>query len=253
VTARLDGKVAIVTGAGRGIGRAIARRLSADGATVVCAQRSLAEGEAVAEELRRDGAGALALEVDVASESSVADMARLTLSALGRVDVLCNNAGVNVVNTVVQTDLADFDRIMAVNARGPFLTMKSVIPHMLERGGSVINIGSIASTVALRRHAAYCASKGALLALTRQAALDYSRYGIRINAVAPAYVETEMFRAARAAEGDPEAGAALAALHPSRRLGTPDDVAGSVAYLASDDSAWVTGSLLQVDGGYVSA
>jgi NAD(P)-dependent dehydrogenase (short-subunit alcohol dehydrogenase family) len=167
--------------------------------------------------------------------------------------VLCNNAGVGLLRSVVDSTMEEYDFVMDPNVRGVFLCMKFGIPPMLaQAGGSVINIASVASFVGFRRDAAYCASKGAVVMLTKQAALDYASDGVRVNAICPAFIDTPMLHVY--CEGQPEPETAwdeVVALHPMGRVGTPDDVAGAALFFASDDSAWVTGTALAVDGGFL--
>jgi NAD(P)-dependent dehydrogenase (short-subunit alcohol dehydrogenase family) len=251
VTRPLEGKVAIVTGAGRGIGEAIARRFALDGAVVVAAQRSAAENEELADAIRREGGRATAVETDVREPQSVAALVARTLELHGRLDVLVNNAGVGLLRSVVDSTMEEYDYVMEPNVRGVFLCMKYGIPPMLEQGGgSVINIASVASFVGFRNDAAYCASKGAVLMLTRQAALDYAPQQVRVNGICPGFIETPMLHLYCSQQPDPEgAWAEVVAQHPMGRVGTPEDVAGAAAYFASDDSRWVTGAALAVDGG----
>jgi NAD(P)-dependent dehydrogenase (short-subunit alcohol dehydrogenase family) len=228
MSGHLEGKVAIVTGAGRGIGQAIALRFGREGAAVVAAQRSAAEGEQLVADIESAGGRAIAVIADVRDGESIRLMVHTTLATYGRLDVLCNNAGVGLIRSVIDTNVDEYDAVMNTNVRGVFLCMKYGIPPMLAGGGSVINIASVASFVGFPRDAAYCTSKGAVLMLTRQAALDFAVQGVRVNAICPGFIQTSMLDQYCRSQPQPEsAREEVVALHPMRRLGTPDDVAGA--------------------------
>jgi NAD(P)-dependent dehydrogenase (short-subunit alcohol dehydrogenase family) len=250
----LRGRVAIVTGAGRGIGEAIVHRFAHEGASVVAAQRSKEDGEAVVAAIARSGGHAISIPTDVRDEDSVARLVRSTIETLGRLDILVNNAGVGIRRTVTESTMDEWDEVMDPNVRGVFLCMKYGIGPMVEqRSGSVINMASVASFVGFTRDAAYCASKGAVLMLTRQAALDYAPFGVRVNAICPGFIDTPMLRYYCDQQPDPDAAwREVLAQHPMGRVGTPEDVAGAAVYLAGDDSTWVTGSTITVDGGLLA-
>jgi 2-keto-3-deoxy-L-fuconate dehydrogenase len=234
------GKRALVTGAGSGIGAAVARRLATDGADVVLADVALAPVEELAREL-----GGRALQLDVRDEMEVAP-------AMAGLDVLVNVAGIGSTTSVPDTPLDVWENVFAVNARGTFLCCKHAIPGMAERrSGSIVNVASIAALVGLRNRAAYCASKGAVVALTRALALDHVADGIRVNAVCPGTVDSPWVR--RLVEDAGESLDDLRARQPMGRLGLPEEVADAVAYLASDAAGFVTGSALVIDGGLTAA
>jgi NAD(P)-dependent dehydrogenase (short-subunit alcohol dehydrogenase family) len=231
---------ALVTGGGSGIGAAVARRLAADGFEVVVSDASLEAAGAVASEL-----GAEALGLDVRDEQQVAP-------AMADVDVLINVAGIGSTTNAPETPLEVWENVFAVNARGTFLCCKHAIPGMIARGGgSIVNVASVAALVGLRNRAAYSASKGAVVALTRALAIDHVGDGIRVNAVCPGTVDSPWVR--RLVEESGESLDALRQRQPMGRLGTPDEIADSVAYLASDRAAFVTGSVLVIDGGLTAA
>ena len=231
---------ALVTGAGSGIGAAVARRLAADGAQVVAADVALEAAEAVAREI-----GARPLELDVRDERQVA-------AAMAGLDVLVNVAGIGSTTTAPETPLDVWEDVFAVNARGTFLCCKHAIPGMAERGrGSIVNVASVAAIVGLRNRAAYCASKGAVVSLTRALAVDHVNDGIRVNAVCPGTVDSPWVR--RLVDESGESLDELTARQPLGRLGTVEEIAEAVAYLASDAASFVTGSVLVIDGGLTAA
>jgi 2-keto-3-deoxy-L-fuconate dehydrogenase len=230
-----SGKRALVTGGGSGIGAAVARRLAAEGAEVIVADLSPA---AVADEL-----GVQAVVLDVRDEEQVA-------AALADLDVLVNVAGIGSTTNAPETTLEVWENVFAVNARGTFLCCKHAIPGMAARGGgSIVNVASVAGLVGLRNRAAYCASKGAVISLTRALAVDHVADGIRVNAVAPGTVDSPWVR--RLVEDVGESLDALRARQPLGRLGTPEEIADAVAYLAAAE--FVTGSVLVIDGGLTAA
>jgi len=230
-----EGKRALVTGAGSGIGAAVARRLAADGAEVIVADLT---PEAVAAEL-----GARAVVLDVRHEAEIE-------FAMADLDVLVNCAGIGSTTNAPETTLEVWENVFAVNARGTFLCCKYAIPGMAARGGgSIVNIASVAGLVGLRNRAAYCASKGAVISLTRALAVDHVADGIRVNAVAPGTVDSPWVR--RLVEDVGESLDALRARQPLGRLGTPEEIADAVVYLAGAE--FVTGSVLVIDGGLTAA
>ena len=248
----LTGRAAIVTGAGRGIGRAIARALSEAGAGVVVCDIDGVSAEAGAAEIRSAGGVALSARVDVTQENSVADLVEQAARWGGRLDVLVNNAGVTVQRRTEELSLEEWNSVLAVNLTGAFLCSKHAARVMSRGdGGSIVNIASIHAQVApaFHRAAAYAAAKAGLLGLTRALAVEWAPNGIRVNAICPTYVRTEMTR--KQLE-DPDYLARIVERTPLGRVADPSDIVGSVLYLASAASGMVTGHTLNVDGGWLS-
>jgi NAD(P)-dependent dehydrogenase (short-subunit alcohol dehydrogenase family) len=235
----------VVTGAGSGIGAAIARRLAAEGGIVVGADVRHAAVEQVVHELP----GALAVEVDVRDESSVAALFTLAQEHAGAVpDTLVNVAGIGSTTSVLDTPLEVWEEVFAVNARGTFLCCKHGLPGMIEAGGgAIVNVASVAALVGLRNRAAYCASKGAVVALTRALALDHVAAGVRVNCVCPGTIDSPWVRRLVSEAGEDLD--TLRARQPMGRLGTPEEVAEAVVYLAGPAGSFATGSALVLDGG----
>jgi len=250
---RFRGKVVIVTGAGSGIGRATAIAFAREGAAVAVADRSRSKADSVAAEATAAGARALALACDVSQETDCRAAVRATETALGPLDVLVNNAGIGVTGTVLTTDPAELDRLLAVNVKGTFLMSREALAVMVpRRHGVIVNAGSIASLRAVADRAAYVTTKFAVVGLTKAMALDHVKDGIRVNAVCPGTTLTPWIdeRLAEAPDRD-AAMAALVARQPMGRLGTAEEMAAAYLFLASDESSFTTGSTLVVDGGFI--
>ena len=245
---RLAGKICIVTGGGSGLGRATCLLFVEEGGKVVVADRSREAAETVA---REAGEAAIALRTDVSDSQSVRAMLKQTMDHFGRLDVLVNNAGYGIPGSVVDTDEADWDRLMAVNLNGVFYGCKYAVPIMRKQGGGVIvNTASIVATVGIPDRAAYCASKGAVAALTRAMALDHVAEGIRINCIAPGTIDSPYFDEMLAKCDRPDAlRRELEQRQAMNRMGKPEEIARGMLYLACDDSSFATGSMLTVDGG----
>lgn len=250
----LKGKVALVTGGGSGIGTAIAERFVADGAKICITGRRKEMLEKVAESL--PSGSVVICQGDVSKEEDVKRMVETTMKFGGKLDVLVNNAGINRPAPIVELDPKMWQEVMGVNLTGPYLLMKAVIPHMLkEGGGSIINIASLGGMRCLPGMPAYCSSKAGLIMLTQQAALDYGRHNIRCNAVCPGGVKTEMTKKDFGQFGemlgiDPDTFINQIALEiPMRRFAASSEIGGLCSYLASDDSSFMTGAVITLDGG----
>jgi len=250
MTRQLQGKVALVTGGGAGIGRATARTFAREGAKVCVADIDAAAAGGVADEIVAEGGDAIPVLVDVRMDHQVAAMVANCVEHFGRLDIAFNNAGVEIeTEPLVRSDEAVYQRLIDINVKGVWLCMKHELRHMLARpgGGAIINAASVAGLVGAPGRSLYAASKHAVLGMTKSAAVENARKGIRINAVCPGVVNTEM--AARAIERRPEHEQHVHNLHPIGRLGEAQDIANAVLFLASDSSAFVLGHALTVDGG----
>ena len=255
---RLDKKIAFVTGAGSGIGEQIARLFAQQGAHVVLADIRPDAAERVAGDIQASGGSVRAEPLDVAEESEVKVAIEQVAATEGRLDILVNNAGISHVGTVLETSLEDWERVMRVNARGVFLCAREAVRQMLAQspaGGVIINMSSVAATIGIERRLPYCASKGAVLALTRSIAIDFATQGIRCNAICPGTVQTpfvEGYLARNFAGHEDEMRQQLHARQPIGRMGRPDEIAHAALYLVSDEAAFVTGSALVIDGGWTA-
>lgn len=251
---RLKDKIAVVTGAGSGIGRATALRFGREGATVVVADKNGAAAEQVSVAIAEAGGRARGMEIDVTRSAEVKRMLDETVAAFGRLDILVNNAGYGIVGTVESTSEEAWDALMAVNVNGVFYGCKHAVPIMRAQGGGVIvNTASTTSRVGVADRAAYVASKGAVAGLTRAVALDHVHDNIRCNAVGPGTIDSPYFDRIFAQSNDP---AALRRSYEARqamgRLGQPEEIANAILFLASDEASFCTGSLFFVDGGWTA-
>lgn len=249
--ARLAGKTALITGGGTGIGRTCALLFAREGARVAVAGRRAEPLAALAGEIYNAGGEALAVQCDVTDVGQVERAVRMTVDRFGRLDVVVNSAGALAIGTAEETSEAHWDRMIAVNLKGTFLVSRAALAELRKSGGgSIINIGSVLSLVGMKQRAAYVASKGGVTQLSKAMALDHAHEGIRVNCICPAIVETELIRELFAQQTDPEALRRKRIEQiPLGRMGRPEDVAQMALFLASEESSWLTGAALPLDGG----
>jgi len=249
----LDGRVALVTGGGSGIGRASSLAFARDGAKVVIVDVNVEGGEETVQSIKEAGGEAILVHADVSKAVEVQQMVDRTVEAYGRLDCAFNNAGVSGRSrgTMVDHSEEEWDRVIGTNLKGVWLCMKAQIPQMLKQGGgAIVNNASVAGLVGIRRTSAYVAAKHGVVGLTKAAALEYAESGIRVNAVCPGYIDTSLVRSVfDQLEGMEEE---VIARHPLGRLGEPHEIAEAVVWLSSDAASFVTGHTMTVDGGYVA-
>jgi len=247
----LKDKVAIITGGGSGFGRATSLLFAKEGAKVAVVDYVEEAAKMVANEIKSMGAEAIYVKADVSSEEDVMRFVDVTVKAFGKLDIIFNNAGIYVPGNAEQQKVEDWDRILNVNLKGVFLGCKYAIPHMKQNGGgAIINTASAAALIGFPEAIAYAASKGGVVSVTRAVALDYAKFGIRANCICPGTSETAITKDVLA---DPQLRAMFLAPIPLGRFGQPEDVANAALFLASDLSAYITGAVLPVDGGWTMA
>jgi NAD(P)-dependent dehydrogenase (short-subunit alcohol dehydrogenase family) len=251
VSVSLENKVAIITGAARGIGFAVAKRFVADGAKVVIADVDDEAGEAAAEDLKSQGE-AIYIHCNVAERLDVRNLVAETLNAYGDIDVLVNNAGIVVGADFLDLEEEDFERVLSINLKGAFLCSQAVARHMVEKvqnggePGCIVNMSSVNSVLAIPNQIPYCVSKGGMSQLTKTTALSLAQYGIRVNAIGPGSIMTEMLASVNS---DPAAKNRILSRTPMLRVGEPSEIASVAAFLASSDASYVTGQTIFADGG----
>ena len=244
-----SGQVALVTGAANGIGRATAQAFASEGLKVVVSDVDVAGGEQTVELIRQAGGEALFVRCDVSRDAEVQALMTRVIEAYGRLDYAFNNAGIEIEKgRLNEGSEAEFDAIMGVNVKGVWLCMKYQLPLLMAQGGgAIVNTASVAGLGAAPKMSIYSASKHAVIGLTKSAAIEFAKKKVRVNAVCPAVIDTDMFR--RAYEADPKKGEFAAAMHPVGRIGKVEEVAAAVLYLCSDGAAFTTGQALAIDGG----
>jgi len=251
---RLAGKVALITGGGTGIGRGTALAFTREGAKVAVVGRRLEKLLDVVKEMKEAGGDAIAAACDVSRAPDVQSAVRKVVETFGKLNVLVNNAGVLHVSTIEEIPEDEWDRLIDINLKGPFLMCRAALPEFRKAGGgAIVNVGSVLGLVAMRKRAAYCASKGGVALLTKAIAIDHGHENIRANCICPSIVETELVsQLFNTPDGDRVKRERLATI-PLGRMGRPADIAELAVYLASDESSWLTGAAIPLDGGLTAA
>ena len=248
---RLENKVAFITGAGRGIGRAIAFKMAREAALVALVEIDFESAQSAADQLIALGCQAIAIQTDITREAEVQAAVAQVMQRFGRIDILVNNAGKNFYYDATTMTEADWDNAMTVDVKGAWLCCKHILPSMkAAQGGSIINIASVHARITAPHHFPYAAAKSALVGLTRNLALDYAPYNIRVNAICPGWVRTSLVQGWFDTQPDPKAAEdRVLSFQPLQRIGTPEEIANFVAFVASDEASFITGSELVIDGG----
>jgi NAD(P)-dependent dehydrogenase (short-subunit alcohol dehydrogenase family) len=248
---RLEGKVAVVTGSSRGIGRAIALKLASEGAAVVVNSRRKADAEKVVKEIMAEGGRAASVEADVSKAKDVKKLVDAAVKNFGKLDIFVNNAGVISYSSFLDLKEHDWDALMAVDLKGVYLCMQAAAKQMIKqgRGGKIINISSIAGFIGFPSLAHYCTAKAGVIELTKEVAIELAPYKINVNSIGPGVIKTDM---TKHLESDPQARRQTLARIPLGRFGEPEDIANAAAFLASDEADYITGEILFVDGGWLA-
>ena len=248
---RLLDRVAIVTGGARGIGKAIALRYTKEGAAVVIADRKAAEAVATVAEIEVHGGRAMFVHTDVTANASIENMVNETLRRYGRIDILVNNAGVALMREITAATEDDWDRLNGVNLKGLWLCTRAVVPTMIaNRFGKIINMASMSGIIGYQWESIYAATKGGVISMTRELAVELCPFGINVNCICPGIIDTPIYLDIDFSLDDPENLESTLKSIPLKRIGKPDDVAGGAYFLASDDSSYLMGQALVIDGGY---
>ncbi len=252
----VSGKIALVTGSGAGIGRATATRFAAEGAKVVVSDVNETGGAETVELIRKDGGEAIFVKADISSAADVSALIAKTVETYGRLDCACNNAGIEgKIAPLAEQDEADFDRVLTINAKGVFLCLKAELAQMASNGGgAIVNLASVAGLVGFPGLAPYVASKHAVNGLTKNAALEYGKHGIRVNSICPGGIDTRMLDslAEQSTDGAQTSAEMMDPMHPIGRIGRPEEVAELIVWLCSPRASFMTGANVPVDGGYVA-
>ncbi|HJZ64676.1 MAG TPA: SDR family NAD(P)-dependent oxidoreductase [Candidatus Acidoferrum sp.] len=251
---RLAGKVSLITGGGTGIGRGTALAFAREGAKVAVAGRRLKKLQEVVNEIKATGGEAIAVACDVTRAADAQNAVRNAVETFGKLDVLVNNAGVLSVSTIEEIPEDEWDRLIDANLKGPFLMCRAALPEFRKvGGGAIVNVGSVLGLVAMKKRAAYCASKGGVTLLTKAIAIDHGHENIRANCICPSIVETDLVSELFKTPGGERSKLDRLATIPLGRFGKPNDIAGLAVFLASDESSWLTGAAIPVDGGLTAA